>query len=92
MALKKEWVERLFVHLKRIYGDRFKVNPDDWVAQIIIADALDGLQPPELSMGVKRCELYKHDPIPSPIQLWHYCKGLHYSIRTRKTEWNKSRR
>lgn len=92
--LPDSWIERIFERLKTIYPDSWENRPEKLdLLKITWSSALAGLSADEIKSALSMCAKNPKSPIPSPIEFYHYAKGVAYPYRLQvpeRTEANKA--
>ena len=79
-SIPDAWVDRLFNVMSEIYSDKWnnfygKNNKIDTFKRIW-KSALHGLSADQIKIGIDVCKERLRYTIPTPVEFYHYCKGL----------------
>lgn len=78
--LPREWVERIFMRLKSIYGDAWieyheKTPTDKELALTMWCTGLYGLTPEEIRQAISMCSSSDKRYLPTVLDFYHYAKN-----------------
>jgi hypothetical protein len=83
-----EWVERIFVRLTEIYGERWtrllKLPSSANMLKTMWSTALSGVSSEEIKRALNRCQAFPHEGPPTQIEFYHYAKGARVRSVSRK--------
>ena len=85
-----EWIERIFVRLTEIYGDKFISylgNETHTSCMLILwKNSLIGLTPQEIKHALAVCRDNPLSPIPTPIEFFYIGKKKFYPYKVKPVE------
>lgn len=83
------WVKRIFEHLSNIYKERWTEYENRYNRMLLCtiwSSALMGVNSDEIKRAIKMCQNYPYSPIPTPIEFYHFAKGIAYPYNLKKIQ------
>lgn len=91
-TIPKEWIDRLFLRLSEIYGQRWLDYLEDEYHSARIftlwSNALVGLTPSEMKYAIEACRDNPLASIPTPIEFYYIGKKKLYPVKIKTIEKN----
>jgi hypothetical protein len=85
--LPMDWVKRIFTRLEEIYGDKWQAVYCLDKSEIYLTQwstALAGLTADEIKNALAMCQESEGYDLPTPIEFYHYAKGLRVMPKSHK--------